>query len=94
MCIFAYGQTGSGKTFTMEGDASSPGVNHNVVGELFRLQGEHAAHTMYEFKVSMMEVSAPVSFVVVVLSLSLSPLFLIYPRPSSFIFNFIVSLNT
>ena len=78
----------------MEGDASSPGVNHNVVGELFRLQGEHAAHTMYEFKVSMMEVSAPVSFVVVVLSLSLSPLFLIYPRPSSFIFNFIVSLNT
>ena len=72
MCIFAYGQTGSGKTFTMEGDASSPGVNHNVVGELFRLQGEHAAHTMYEFKVSMMEVSAPVSFVVVVLSLSLS----------------------
>ena len=54
--FFPLDQTGAGKTFTMEGSETEPGVNHNVVAELFRLGEEHSAHTVYEFKVSMMEV--------------------------------------
>lgn len=40
VCIFAYGQTGSGKTFTMAGNAANPGLNTNVLRELFRIRDE------------------------------------------------------
>uniref|UniRef100_A0A7S2L173 Kinesin-like protein n=1 Tax=Zooxanthella nutricula TaxID=1333877 RepID=A0A7S2L173_9DINO len=40
VCIFAYGQTGSGKTHTMTGTEKDPGLNTNVLRELFHIRDE------------------------------------------------------
>jgi kinesin family protein C2/C3 len=35
VCVFAYGQTGSGKTYTIQGDATNPGLTPRIFEELF-----------------------------------------------------------
>ncbi|EKX50829.1 hypothetical protein GUITHDRAFT_66467 [Guillardia theta CCMP2712] len=56
VCILAYGQTGSGKTHTMQGTASSPGVNTRALGELFALAAERAKEHDFKIKISLLEI--------------------------------------
>eukprot|EP00429_Kryptoperidinium_foliaceum_P088141 CAMPEP_0176191500 /NCGR_PEP_ID=MMETSP0121_2-20121125/4491_1 /TAXON_ID=160619 /ORGANISM="Kryptoperidinium foliaceum, Strain CCMP 1326" /LENGTH=768 /DNA_ID=CAMNT_0017530165 /DNA_START=144 /DNA_END=2450 /DNA_ORIENTATION=+ len=51
VCVFAYGQTGSGKTHTMTGTARDPGLNTNVLRELFRIRDER--RNEYEINISI-----------------------------------------
>jgi len=37
VCIFAYGQTGAGKSFTIQGNASNPGIAPRSFKELYRI---------------------------------------------------------
>ena len=55
-CIFAYGQTGSGKTYTMQGDASNPGVNIRALEHLFFIAEQRKPDFAYQIKVSMIEI--------------------------------------
>eukprot|EP00960_Hanusia_phi_P068778 766933-Hanusia_phi.AAC.1 len=56
VCILAYGQTGSGKTHTMQGSASSPGVNTRALRELFALAEERGKELEYKIKISLIEI--------------------------------------
>eukprot|EP00929_Paragymnodinium_shiwhaense_P076229 TRINITY_DN3914_c0_g4_i2.p1 TRINITY_DN3914_c0_g4~~TRINITY_DN3914_c0_g4_i2.p1 ORF type:complete len:1054 (+),score=362.37 TRINITY_DN3914_c0_g4_i2:145-3306(+) len=52
VCIFAYGQTGSGKTYTMTGTEENPGLNTNVLKELFSIKEERKVDM--DIKISLM----------------------------------------
>ena len=57
VCIFAYGQTGSGKTFTMEGNASNPGINYRSLDSLFALRDERSREGWaFDIRVSLLEI--------------------------------------
>ena len=55
-CIFAYGQTGSGKTFTMQGNATNPGVNIRALQHLFTIAEYRKPDFEYNINVSMIEI--------------------------------------
>ena len=56
VCIFAYGQTGSGKTHTMNGTLQDPGLNTNVLRELFRIRDERRGESEINISLSITEI--------------------------------------
>jgi hypothetical protein len=59
--VFAYGQTAAGKTYTMQGpnknkDLSLQGIIPRTIGTAFRIMQNESLETVYEVKISMVEV--------------------------------------
>jgi len=56
VCVFAYGQTGSGKTHTMTGTSQDPGLNTNVLRELFRMRDERKSEWDINISIAITEI--------------------------------------
>jgi len=56
VCIFAYGQTGSGKTYTMTGVPKNPGLNTNILKELFIIRKKRSKETVIDISISVLEI--------------------------------------